>query len=113
MKNPAPAARARSRLRTPALAGLGAAVVLTAWAGSRHAVLARLARQPLSSGQRLTPHVILACGFAGTFVIVTAVVFVASAVTASRRARRTRQAEAIVPAVRRRRTAARGQRDGC
>jgi hypothetical protein len=109
MNNPAPAARARSRLRTSALAGLAVAVALTAWAGSRHAVLARLARQPLSSGQRLTPHVILACGFAGTFVIVTAAVFIAGAVSASRRARRvTRQAEAIVPAVRRRRTADRG-----
>jgi hypothetical protein len=93
MKNrtsPAPRPRPRLRLRLgwSAAVGLAAAVAVTVVVDTaRHAALVKGAAQPAGNGQKLSVHFILASDFAVTFVAVTAVVFIAAAVTA-RRARR-------------------------
>lgn len=94
-----PQSRARTRLRWPALAGLAAAAVLTAFAATAPA-----SSRP--SGAGLTE------GFAATWMTVTVVVFIIAAVTASRRTRRRLTQAGAAPAARRgrrvRRAAARG-----
>ena len=95
------------RLPRSALAGAAAAAALTLWVATvRHAALIRSAAQPLSDGQKLTPGFILECGFTGTFVAVTAVVFAVSAVLGRRASRRA--AASTLVARRGRRAAARG-----
>ena len=61
----------------------------------------------LSGGHKLTPGFILECGFIGTFVVVTAVVFAVSAVLGKRARRRATRQDGGAPAARRR-AAARG-----
>ena len=86
--------------------GLAAAVAVTVLVDTaRHAALVKGAAQPVSNGQKLSVHFILASDFAVTFVAVTAVVFIAAAV-ASRRARRVTRRADVAPAARRRRSAA-------
>jgi hypothetical protein len=93
MKNNRTSSPSRSRplrrLGWSAAAGLAAAAALTAFVGTvRHAALIKSAARPAANGQKLSPDFILACGFTATFVIVTAVVFIAAAVAAYRRGRR-------------------------
>ena len=84
-----PAPRPRARLRWAAAAGLAAAVAVTVLVDTaRHAALVKGTAQPPDGGQKLSLQFILASDFAVTFVAVTAVVFIAAAVAASRRARR-------------------------
>jgi hypothetical protein len=115
MKNrTSPAARGQRsrglpRLGWSAAAGLAAAAAVTAFVDTvRHAALIKGAAQPVAGGQKLSPGFILACDFAVTWVIVTAIVFIA-AVAAARRARRVTRQDGV-PAARRgrRRAAARG-----
>jgi hypothetical protein len=91
------------RLPRSAVAGAVAATALTLWVGTvRHAALARSAAQPLSGGQKLTPHSILEGGFIATFVVVTAVVFAVSAVLGKRASRRAARQDGGALAARRR-----------
>jgi hypothetical protein len=107
--SPVPRPRARPRLRWAAAAGLAAAVAVTVFVDTvRHAALIKGAAQPMSNGQKLSPGFILACGFTFTFVAVTAVVFIAAAVAASRRARRVTRQDGAPAGRRGRRAAARG-----
>jgi hypothetical protein len=100
---------AASRLARSALAGLATAAALTAWVGTvRHAALVKSAATPLSDGHKLSPGFILECGFAGTFIVVTAAVLAVSAVLDARRARRAMQSAGASAGRRARRTAARG-----
>src|SRR5690242_11051326 len=96
------------RLPRSAMAGAVAAAALTLWVGTvRHAALARSAAQPLSGGQKLTPHSMLEGGFIATFVVVTVVVFAVSAVAGKCASRRASRQDGGTPAARRR-AAARG-----
>jgi hypothetical protein len=97
------------RLARSVLAGLAAAAALTLWVGTvRHAALVRSAAQPMGDGHKLTHGFILEWGFAGAFVVVTAVVFVVSAVAGKRASRRATRQDGRAPAGRRRRAGARG-----
>lgn len=96
------------RLPRSVVAGLAAAGLLTLWVATvRHAALAASAAQPAGNGQKLSPGAILADGFAGVFIVVTAAVYIAVTVLAVRRDRRAKRRGAA-PAARRRRGPARG-----
>jgi hypothetical protein len=96
------------RLARSALAGLAVAAALTIWVGTiRHAALVRSAAQPMSDGRKLSPGAILADGFAGTFIMATAAVFITSVVAGAVRGRRAARQDSA-PAGRRRRATARG-----
>jgi hypothetical protein len=97
------------RLARSALAGLAAAAVLTIWTGTvRHAALVHSAAQPLSNGRKLSPGTILADGFAGTFIVATAAVFIISVAAGVARSRRAARQAGSAPARQGRRAIARG-----
>ncbi len=90
------------RLARSALAGLAAATALTIWVGTvRHAALVHSAAQPMSDGRKLSPGATLGGGFAATFVVATAAVFIISVVADAVRGRRATGQDSVVAGRRR------------
>ena len=82
------------RLGKCAAFGAAAAIALDVYVDTkRHAQLAAEAAKPVN-GHHVTTGYLLACGFAGAFLIVTTVTFAIATVVARRRARSIRRASA-------------------